>query len=360
MDFTWTILLLIVALAIAGLGQIPSGQKNRGKRITFLWIGLLVAGLMVVNLITPVIPVLQNPVSFKANTFSQDIPKDLTPIAGECPDGFTLLDNKCKCLGVSSGTTVTLSSEDKYSSVASGGTHRYRLAGATAKTVSDGGTFTASPGQTLQVLLGNASLTSYFGRVKSFIVPCDTTYSPLEDDNTPLKTVGNGTLSITVYNRDGDAMSATVGETLVAGDNQAIKMKLQGTFEKEFPYGLVAVVETNKSQMDSVKLLTQGGIELATTAIPQTNLPVNGVDSVRTAYIVPEVIGSAEYFYQLNLDADNTINPESDMGNTTITFYPRNPFINEDEGGIFASASAEDEDNAVTRTGQFTYGVYII
>lgn len=352
MDITYGMGLLIL-LAIAGPILVIS-QESKKKRMMFAWIVgalILASALQVFGVIQ--IPQLNGIIPINQGQALSGTGIGIQTQAGACGEGFIKIDGVCKCIGVSSGTTVTLSGQDKYTSTASGGTHRYRINGAPAKTVSDAGTLTASPGDVLSILWGNGSVTSYFNKVDTVTVPCASTKTIYT------QTANNGTLTISMYNRDGDVISSSVAETMSAGDVQALKIKLQGAFQKDFPYGFIAVVEYNSSEMDSVKMLSQGGIELPIATIPTANVPGDGINSVRKAYLVPEAIGSAENYYQLNLDADDTINPASANGNVTLTYYPRNYFINEDNGGAFDGPTAEDEDSSVTRTGQFVYGVYI-
>src|SRR3990167_3254050 len=245
-------------------------------------------------------------------------------------------------------TTVTLSGQNKYTSVATGGNHRYRVNGAPAKTVADAGTFTASPGDVLSVLWLNESATGSFASTGTYTVPCSgtKTFSTL--------TVGNGSLTTKILDQDAnDLISASNGENLAAGDVVDLSMTLQSDYQKDIPYGLVRVVEYNKSTLDEVKLLSDGFV-LVSASVPISDTPILAGSSTRIAYLIPELLSNAEYKYTVHIDADDTLNPSALDSNITFRDYPRTFFVDDDNGGSYSGPAAEDEDNVVTRTGQYT------
>lgn len=343
---------LVIALAIITVFTVL-GSKEKKRRFMFGWIGIV---LIVVSLIGAfTVPALGTTIQ---------IGGPASPLAGgvqttkTCPDGSVILVTQtCPSGGTTicavEDTTVTLSAQDKYTSVASGGNHRYRIDGSPAKTVADAGTLTASPTDIMNLLWVNESKTGYFASPQVVTVTCKgtETFSTLVSKN--------GTLSIKVLDQDaGDLISDSNAETLAAGDVVDLKMTLQGDYKNDFPYGFVAVIELNKTAMDSVILL-KDGIELQKASVPQADAPsLAGASTQRLAYIVPEVISNKEYTYTVHLDADDAVNPESASGNVTVKFYPRTYYIDDKNGGIYAGPAAEDEENVVTRTGQFTYNLY--
>jgi len=255
-------------------------------------------------------------------------------------------------------TTVTLSAIDKYTATASGGTHRYRICDSNgcspAKTVSDGGTLTASPGDVLEVLFENASTTGYFSVAKTFTIPCAGTKTLYA------KVVKNGSLTVKAWNTDGDKIDgSSVNQTLGIGDVKTLDMSLEGQYQKEFPYGFVVVIEYNKSAEDDVILHDENGVDLPEVSVPSVYSPSYGTSSTTKAYEVPAVISTDVVELRITLDASDTNNPGSGTdGDVKLTFYPKNYFINEDKGGAIDGPAAEDEDNVATRTGAIVYTLH--
>lgn len=260
-----------------------------------------------------------------------------------------LIDGKCLTADT---TTVTLSAQDKYLSTAVGGTHRYRLNGASALTVADAGTFTASPGDKLEVLWQNGTIANaYFSKVGEYTVPCKGTYTPTEADGSPVKLVMNGSLTSRFFNTNNVLIdSGATNQTLSAGDIKSLKSELEGGYQKELPYGLVAVIEYNKVSMDDV-LFTVGGTELPSASVPQAYVPQFGVNSSLKAYLIPAITSNSKFEWTTVLDADDTVNPQGGaVANVNVTLYPRNLYINEKNGGAFEGPSAEDENRATTKS----------
>lgn len=148
-----------------------------------------------------------------------------------------------KCLGIED-TTVTLSAINEFTTAATGGTHRYRVNKAAPKTVSDTGTFTASPGDNLEILFENGTATSTtFSVLRNEVIPCSGTVEYTA--RIPL----NGTMTVEVFNEEGDLISSTANESLEAGDVVTLESKLKSTYERGFPYGGVITAEYNSTFM---------------------------------------------------------------------------------------------------------------
>lgn len=258
------------------------------------------------------------------------------------------------CYTATSGTSVTLAASDEYTSAAVAGTHRYRVNGGAALTVADAGSFTASPGDKLQVLWTNANLTNYFAAVDNLLVPCSPTYQPV-------KTLArNGTITTRVWNTDGDLIAnAAVNQTLVAGDIKTLKMEIEGAYQRGLPYGVVAVFEYNKTSLDDV-ILQSNGVEIPSTSIPQSDSPILGVESARKGYLIPAISSNAIQTYAVTIDADDTFNPTGTLDNIAIRYYARSYFINDKNGGSFDGPSAEDETNSLVRSGYQGSNISII
>ena len=80
-----------------------------------------------------------------------------TPITAGPAGGQVVVQGGTQC-GVED-TTVTLSALNAYTAAAVGGRHVYRVNGGPVTGVADAGTFTASPGDVIQVLWANGTST---------------------------------------------------------------------------------------------------------------------------------------------------------------------------------------------------------
>lgn len=249
-------------------------------------------------------------------------------------------------------TTVTLSASDKYVDTATGGTHKYRINGNPALTVSNAGTFTASPGDQLQIMWFNGSKTSYFSKIETLTIPCKGTYSA------STKLSNNGTLTTRIWNSNGVLIDGSINQSLGAGDLKSLKMELEGTYQKDYPNGAVIVLESNKTDMDDV-ILTQNGVELASATIPQSYSITYGAEAQTRVYLIPEVISSTIYTYSVTLDTDDTNAPGVDGSDVLITYYGKNVYTNEKTGGSFEGPAVDDEYNALTRTGTQTATLHV-
>lgn len=250
--------------------------------------------------------------------------------------------------------TYTLSAQDKYNGTgAVGGTDRYRLNGGAWTTVSDGGTVSGSPYQTLEVLFGNGATSGYYSQPQTYELPCGVkTFSP--------QLVLNGSLTSTVKDNFGTIVAlATNNMSVAAGDVKDATVILSGQFQRDYPYGLVAVVDWNNTMIDDAKLM-QGGQVFPTANIPQTYTDIHKTGEVGTrAYLLPAIISNSDLEFKVNIDVDDTFGAATGSDNVTITYFPLNYFVNEDKGGTWDGPAAEDEDNAVTYTGGTTSVIYV-
>jgi hypothetical protein len=255
-----------------------------------------------------------------------------------------LIDGKCLTADT---TTITLSAQDKYLTTSTGGYHRYSINGNPALTVANAGTFSASPGDKINVLWMNGTKPGYFSSVSDFIVPCSGTFTEKAD------LIANQTVTVRFFNSNGDLINGvgTGNQSLSAGDIKNVKTEIEGTYQKGFPYGFVAVVEFNKTSIDDVQL-TSGGVELPSASVPQSHASTLGTESARKAYLISEINSNAKLELTTVIDADDTTTPVDDGSDVFLSLFPRNYFVNDKNGGAYEGPSAEDEYNAVTRTGQ--------
>ena len=319
-EITYALALLIFGGAL-GIGGIVWGKKKETRKTMGV-----IGGIAFLIGVLPMIGVTQldmlnQQIDFGGETLTQ------LPTTPGAPTLCAIED-----------TTVTLSAIDKYTSAAAGTTHRYKINGAPALTVSNAGTFTASPGDQLQILWGNGEDTTYFGAVDTVTVPCSGT----KTYDTEL--YANGTLTIEVFNEEGNLIDGSAeNETLAAGDVVTLEAKLKGQYQKGFIYGGVIVAEWNSSELDDV-VVDFGGSE---TSVPQIYTITFSTTSSTKAYSVPAIISNQILTGSIVLDADDSANP-LDATDPVLTFYPNDYFINEDAGASFDGPAAEDEDDVQT------------
>jgi len=248
-------------------------------------------------------------------------------------------------------TTLTLSAVNKYTTVATGGNHRYRVNGNPALTVSDAGTLTVSPGDKIAILWGNETGT-YYGKTDNFVVPCTgaKTYSA--------SLVANGTLTIDAFNSndvliDGNENNETIG----ADATTNIRIRLKGPSKAGFPYGGVLSLEFNSSDFDEQNIeLTSNDISLVSgVATPSTHTVTSTINKVLN-WDIGAIEGTGEINLNLYLDSDGTNNPGTIL-DPVLTFRPKDLFINEDNGGAYEGPAVTDEDD--TATMQYTSAVTI-
>ena len=337
----------ILGLLMVILGAIEF-YKSRESKKKWTKIGiilLVIGGLIYVSAYLGWIPTLNQPLAAGPTvTTTETGAPTVTP-----PSGFCAVED----------TTVTLSAEDPYTAVAVGGYHRYSINGAPAKVIADAGTFTASPGDILNILWMNASLASNFGKVDTLTVPCSGT----KTFSTSI--ANNGTLTWSAWNEEGLLIdTAGSNETLAAGDVITLTAELKGQYQKDFTHGLTLVVEYNKSAIDKIVIANSNGVELGSGIVLQTDAPTLGADSTRIAYLVPPVISNVKWEGTITIDADDTYDPDdcgsNDLGgDILLRFYGNNYYIDEDEAGAFTGPAGEDEDSALTRTGYYANAIEI-
>lgn len=341
MEWTWALLLLIIGIVgiVGSQGFVKKSGKKR-KNWTFFFGGIAIVGLLGMSAVG-VIPGLSGPINL-GDTFAVT--------GGDNSQGIDVDVTGCD-LGTK--TTVTLSAIDKYTSLATGGTHRYRINGAPAVDIADAGTFTASPEDQITVLWANESKTLYYGEIGEYKVPCagaKTFYTELSQ---------NGTLSSSLKDSDDIALEGSANnQTLSAGDVKTLSMKLSGTYQNDFPYGFVAVVEYNNTAIDDVILSTVDGVELQSDVVLQSYSATYGAVSSKKAYAVSAINSNADLNLKVTIDADDSVNPSVGTADVIVTLYPKDYFINEKNGGEFEGPSGEDETNTLTRSGGFTVTIY--
>lgn len=327
------VLLIIVTQLLA------RGQKGKGTRVTFLWIGGIIAVIGIIGL-AGVIPTLEK-------TFT--VPEIQGPLEGgiELPKTG---EGEIPC--AQDAVTVTLSAQDKFTSIASGGTHRYRVCDAKgcapAKSVSDGGTLSASTGDVLEVLYGNATSTTYYGVFEKYVVPCAPTDTFWET------TVANGTGAIIkVYNEGGDLITATtINESISTGESATMKIELRAATQKGFPHGGVIILDLNGSAYQEAKTeLSFSDLTVTPTTVPSAFVSrYITVSRNFLAWDISPFEGSEIHTGTLFIQAETSQDPKN-KESPWLAFVGKDYYIDEDQGGIVAGPSVVDEDGAYTFTG---------
>ena len=308
----WIVLALGAFLFFMGITK--KGKTKQSGQL-MLWIGLA----LVVSLF--VFPTFFEGIDFGGGTAAVTTATQTAAVAG--------------VLCAVEHTTITLSAIDKFTAVATGGNHRYRVDGNPAQFVADGGTFTASPGNSIAVLWGNESSPDYFSQSDTFTVSCKGTETFSAD------LLNNGTLTIEVFNEGGDLISDTVNETLGVGDVVTLTAKLKGSFQNGFPYGGVIIAEWNDTEIDDV-IIDFGGVE---TNVPQIyDLILPGSVSTTKAYTVPPIISTDILVGTITIDADDVVNPTSNS-DINLQFFASDWYVDEDTGASYAGPAVEDEDD---------------
>lgn len=284
------------------------------------------------------------------------IPQTYTTQATQAPLTSAPTPNQVGTVCAVEDTSVTLSGQDAYLATATGGNHRYRINGNIATVGADPISITASPGNVIEVMWMNGSGVSYFSKVMTYTVPCQGTYPITE------KLSKNGTLTTRIYNTDNVLESssgvAAANQSLGAGDVKTLKMELEEAYQKEVPYGSVMVVEYNTTTIDDV-IVQSNGVELPIASVLQAHTPVYGTTSARKAYMIPGLVSNKINSFTIVIDTDDTTAPSGPGDNIPLTFYHKNYFTNDKNGGAFEGPSAIDEYEAVTRTGYESTTIYV-
>jgi len=328
----------IIAIALAlVLGIVGVASKKKPARMGFGIIGVVFLSM---GLLVLVLPLAGVDLSAVFGTLAVgDVPEqEETPAGEELP------------LCAIEDTTVTLASINAYTSTATGGTHAYRVNTDPIKTVSDAGSFTASPGNKIQVLWFNESGTTYFSDLGTYEVPCQGT----KTFSTNL--YANSSATFTVFNSNGDVMGASNTESLVAGDVMTLDAELKGEYQKGSPFGEVVVCYYNKTALDDCI------VDISGSGTNEVNVPpVVSIAAGFTAkaYLLPALLSTEKLKGTITLDADDTNNPAVIDSNATLYLYANNYLINEKTGKSFDGPAIVDEDDAVTSTmyGAYTLGV---
>lgn len=257
-------------------------------------------------------------------------------------------------------TTITLDAEDKYNSGntinGASSTHAYRLNGGPITTMTnDAGTFTASPGNTLD-LYWALNTEEYYTLFESVEVPCTgaQTYTA--------KLAPNATLATTqikwLNEDDADLNANTNNESLSAGDVVNLKWEVQGTFETEMPYGGVYVCGYNQTSYDD--LIPQlSGSNLESAAVPN-QYSSRGAGFKEKAWTFPALTSNQIISGSFTIDVDDSVSPDDGVGNADEIQCQLFDFdyVQTDAGDIVLDVEDPDDDSDVG-TSFPTYSIFV-
>lgn len=335
-------ILLVAGVVLLILGISRQG-RTRGTGTAFIWMGAI---MLVIVMLVPTLlggPDAKSPFGdifggLLGGSKDGGTVQPQSVVINNPPANQPTLSTVCAV----EDTTVTLSALNKFTQVAVGGQHAYKINGAPISRVSDAGTFTASPGDVLEILWGNAtSGAAYFSDKSSEPVPCKGTVTLSRD------LMQNGTMTIEVFNEEGNLIdTAGENETLGISDVVTLSAKLKGQYQRGFPYGGVIVAEFNgtgsTSTIDDV-VVDFGGKE---TNVPSIYAITLGAQARTKAYAVPPIMSNQILSGSVTIDADEANNPLVGGSDVILTFYPYNYFVNEDTGSSYDGPAVEDEDDA--------------
>lgn len=324
MDITWAMLLIAVGLVI-GIVAFAKNMKKKSRQMTaFLGIAMLVIGVLPIMGLVPQLDGLNNLIQLGGETLAAGT----TTTVQETPSGICAVED----------TTVTLSALSGGIGSAAGGTHRYRICnsgGCTpGLTVSDAGTFTASPGDNLEILFGNDSSTTYYGELLNAKVPCSGTKTFFAD------VWRNGTLTIRVFNEEANLIdSASEFETLDSGDSVTLDMNVQGAKDYGFPHGGLIVAEWDKNNITDVEVNLGGSL----VNVPTVHTVKNTTFSSK-AYSVGPILSNQKIEGTVYIESKSGVNPDI-QADIYLLFYPYDYYVNEEGGGVVSGPAVQDENN---------------
>lgn len=263
--------------------------------------------------------------------------------------------------------TVTLDAVEEYTNGAMSGSNFYYVNGGqngAQQSVTDAGTFTASPGDTIDVYFQLES-PMHYTKSKAYTIPCKGTFIAREnvyrhESNGGAAGAVTPPLTVRIFTQDnGDLNTILNNESLAAGDLVTLKMEIQGNYERGMPYGATVACDGNGSLYDKIEM-NGGGITTA-AAVPTLFNGRNLPQGKKWAFKLPPIISNQEISGSLVIDVCDaaTCNPFahqlssiycelydwdyfttdtgavagpgpedtddwSDVGNTTVIFYANN------------------------------------
>lgn len=247
-----------------------------------------------------------------------------------------------------SSVTVTFSAVDKYDqNIRCLGNHQYSIQGSDGTwnpfvAVANDGTASLGPGTPIRIAWCDANSTA--GVTRSFIDVKQTVVGNKATTISFKEAVRNGSLTTRFYNENNDRIQGTTNYTFGAGDVKTVNGDIESQFERGMPHGGIAVVEFNGSAYDLEGMaLTIDGQRKA-VPVP-TFYSLANANNKAKAYEVPVILSSGTHQFQVQVDVDDTYNPNTGLGdNIIVTVYPKNWDFNSETGDY--RLGVEDENGA--------------
>lgn len=261
-------------------------------------------------------------------------------------------DGVCPIGAVVEDTTVTFDMKDKYSATTTllGSIYVKDDAHTPVNKTTDAGQVVYSPGDELEIWWNMETPAQYATRTTEK-VPCLGTAVFNAD------VYRNGTITAQLFSEDdglallaadgADTKNSANSEALAAGDVVSLVGSLTGQFERGYPYGFIAVVDYNRSSIDTVDM-NINGVKAEAASAPSTHSPIgsgiNAAGRASKAFKIPAIVSNQKLDWTFTVDADDTIDPDAVGSPMNITFYDYDYYVSK-TGAIVLNV--EDTDNGV-------------
>lgn len=272
-------------------------------------------------------------------------------------------------------TTVTVGPE--YNELAPGtsasGVYHYAIVNdkvGAKKNITDSGTFTAKPGDTIQVYYGIESTTYYAKQGNKFTIPDTGAVNTIDyDGNKGLYALPSTTgMAITIWN-DNDAVQAntnlfadSTNITMSAGDTKRGRVRIDGQYQRAFsPYApIVAVCNYNSTANTYFHLMDANGVELPKYTGAINHITVNGTEQTQVKYQIPTIIGSGTTYIQYEVKADGT-NGGGNIQTHPIwcTLSDADWYQDSNTGELKLGYETDANSDVGLTDGSYNFGVYI-
>lgn len=237
----------------------------------------------------------------------------------------------------------------------------YRVKGLSSWTeLAGAATFAQSPGKKIEFVFGQGAdddMDEPFGCKIEYSVPCDETpvlsaaeYCKDGGASGVVDYAAEGDLAVVMYDpEDGDAIVAADTVDIDNGDVFSLKTTWQGAYEEDYgnrftPCDNVLVYHYHNKAYTAMKATDLNGIDYPTAPVPaQHTVAASNVDK---AFYVPVLKSNAMWEFFTVADVSGSgIEANQTYGNSTLTLYDNNWYIDNDVTPSVIKCGVEDEDN---------------
>jgi len=255
----------------------------------------------------------------------------------------------------------TFDTPDLYGGAAVTTLNIYREEGLSTWTeVAGASTFSMSAGKEIEFVFGQGSdddMDQPFGCKGTYVVPCDPapTLSAVDycKDGTASGVVDDATedqLTVTMIDpEDGNAIEAGSEVDIDNGDVMSLKTTWQGLYETDYgnrftPCGNTLVYHYHNLAYTKMKATDLNGVDYPTAPVPSAQTAA--ADHVDRGFKVPVLKSNTLWeFYTVADCSGSGIEANQTYGNSTLTLYDNNWYIDNDVTPSVIKCGAEDEDN---------------